>query len=373
MLELVLPGLVDPETRAIVEAGLAKGTAGDGFTNSPRRAAILRWFSWRRNGFALTKDAAILRRGAIWRELVVVPAARMQSVELSQGPIYRALRLGRVQAHTVAGPISARLGALDVGDASDFFRELSADRRRGGRRRPIASLAVGRVTPAQRSGRLGIGIVGAGQVGPVLGAALGGAGHAIVGINAVSQAARDRADAILPGVPVLDVPAIIERSELVLLAVPGDQLADLVAGLAATGAWQPGQLVAHTAPGFGTAVLAPALAAGAIPLAISPAMAFTGTSIDLIRLRESLVRGHRARSRAADRAGARRRDGRASRSSIAEADRAAYADALAAAASFSTAIVAQAAGALRDLGVDESRPGARTARALGGRERARRG
>ncbi len=125
VLELVLPGLVDPETRAIVEAGLAKGTAGDGFTNSPRRAAILRWFSWRRNGFSLTKDAAILRRGAIWRELVVVPAARMQSVEVSQGPVYRALRLGRVQAHTVAGPISARLGALDVGDASDFFRELS--------------------------------------------------------------------------------------------------------------------------------------------------------------------------------------------------------------------------------------------------------
>ena len=37
------------------------------------------------------------------------------------------MRLGRVHAHTVAGPISARLGALDVGDASAFFRELSAE------------------------------------------------------------------------------------------------------------------------------------------------------------------------------------------------------------------------------------------------------
>ncbi len=125
VLELVLPGLVENGTRAIIEAGLAKATDGDGFTNSPRRAAILRWFSWRRNGFALTPDAAILRRGAIWRELVVVPAARMQSVSVSQGPLYRALRLGRVNAHTVAGPISARLGALDVGDASAFFRDLS--------------------------------------------------------------------------------------------------------------------------------------------------------------------------------------------------------------------------------------------------------
>jgi predicted short-subunit dehydrogenase-like oxidoreductase (DUF2520 family) len=208
------------------------------------------------------------------------------------------------------------------------------------------------VTPAQRSGRLGIGIVGAGRVGPVLGAALGGAGHAIVGINAVSQAARDRVDAILPGVPVLDVPAIVERSELVLLAVPGDQLADLVAGLAATGAWQPGQLVAHTAPGFGTAVLAPALAAGAIPLAISPAMAFTGTSIDLIRLRESWC-AVTAPGPVLPIAQALVVEMGAEPVVIAESDRAAYADALAAAASFSTAIVAQAAGALRDLGVED--------------------
>jgi putative membrane protein len=125
VLELVLPGLVNERTKLIVEAGLAKASEGDGFTNSPRRAAILRWFSWRRNGFALTPDAAILRRGAIWRELVVVPAARLQSISVSQGPVYRAMRLGRVHAHTVSGPISAGLGALDVADVETFFRELS--------------------------------------------------------------------------------------------------------------------------------------------------------------------------------------------------------------------------------------------------------
>jgi putative membrane protein len=125
VLELVLPGLVDGETRAIVEAGLARAAAGDGYTTSPRRAAVLRWFSWRRNGFALRPDAVILRRGAIWRELVVVPAARMQSVSLRQGPLQRALRLAGVHVHTVAGPISARLGALDAGDASGFFRDVA--------------------------------------------------------------------------------------------------------------------------------------------------------------------------------------------------------------------------------------------------------
>ncbi len=47
--------------------------------------------------------------------------------------------------------------------------------------------------------RLGVGIIGAGRVGPVIGAALAGAGHALVGITAGSD--RDRVEAILPGVP----------------------------------------------------------------------------------------------------------------------------------------------------------------------------
>src|SRR5690606_25300694 len=86
VLELVLPGLVDEQTRAVIGAGLAKASPDDGYTTSPRRGAVLRWFSWRRNGFALRPDAVVLRRGAIWRELVVVPAARMQSVSVDQGP-----------------------------------------------------------------------------------------------------------------------------------------------------------------------------------------------------------------------------------------------------------------------------------------------
>jgi predicted short-subunit dehydrogenase-like oxidoreductase (DUF2520 family) len=207
------------------------------------------------------------------------------------------------------------------------------------------------VTPAERSGRLGVGIVGAGRVGPVIGAALGGAGHAVVGISAVSQEARDRADAMLPGVPVLDVPTIVERSELVVLAVPAEQLADLVAGLAATGAWQPGQLVAHTAPGLGTAVLAPALAAGAIPLAISPAMAFTGTSLDLVRLRESWC-AVTAPGPVLPIAQALVVEMGAEPVVVADADRAAYAQALDAAAGFSTAVVAESAQALRALGIE---------------------
>ncbi|WP_323959971.1 DUF2520 domain-containing protein [Arthrobacter sp. JZ12] len=136
----------------------------------------------------------------------------------------------------------------------------------------------------RKPGRLGVGVIGAGRVGAVLGAALRAAEHAVVGVSAVSEASRERAENLLPGVPVLEIPQIVERSELVLIAVPDDALPDLVAGLAAVGAWQPGQLVAHTSGRFGTAVLDPARKQGAIPLALHPAMTFTGLSLDLTRL-----------------------------------------------------------------------------------------
>lgn len=201
------------------------------------------------------------------------------------------------------------------------------------------------------SGRLGIGIVGAGRVGPVLGAALAGAGHAIVGITAISAASIDRAEAMLPDVPFLTVPEVIERSELVILAVPESELESLVAGLAATGAWQPGQLVLHTAPGVGIAVLAPAMAAGAIPLAVNPAMVFTGTSIDLVRLRESFC-AVTAPTPVLPIGQALVVEMGAEPVIIAEEDRAAWGEAVSTATSFSSAIVGQAVGLLNGIGVD---------------------
>lgn len=137
---------------------------------------------------------------------------------------------------------------------------------------------------SRRPGRLGVGVVGTGRVGAVLGSALRAAGHAVVGVSAVSAASRERAEVMLPGVPVLAVPDVVERAELVLLTVPDDALPGLVEGLAATGAWQPGQLVVHTSGRFGWRVLAPATSHGAIPLSLHPAMTFTGTSLDLVRL-----------------------------------------------------------------------------------------
>jgi predicted short-subunit dehydrogenase-like oxidoreductase (DUF2520 family) len=206
-----------------------------------------------------------------------------------------------------------------------------------------------------RGPSLGVGIIGAGRVGPVLGAALAGAGHAIVGIAAVSEASRERAGAILPAVPILEIPDLVERSELVILAVPGSELASLVAGLAAIGAWQPGQLVLHTSPDFGYGVLAPATAAGAIPLAVHPAMVFTGTSLDISRLRESYC-AVTAPAPVLPIGQALVVEMGAEPVVIAEADRPIYAEAIATATSFSASIVGQAVGLLASLGIES--PGA---------------
>ncbi len=204
----------------------------------------------------------------------------------------------------------------------------------------------------ERSGRLGIGIVGAGHVGPVLGAALAGAGHAVVGISAISESSRERAEVMLPGAPILPVPELIERSELVILAVPAAELAALVAGLAATGAWQPGQLVMHTAAEFGTEVLAPATAAGAIPLAIHPAMVFSGTSMDLARLTSSYF-AVTAPTPVQPIGQALVVEMGGEPILIAETDRRAYAEAIATASSFSSAIVDQATGILASIGIEQ--------------------
>jgi predicted short-subunit dehydrogenase-like oxidoreductase (DUF2520 family) len=132
--------------------------------------------------------------------------------------------------------------------------------------------------------------------------------------------------------------------------VPESELAGLVSGLAATGAWQPGQLVVHTAPSFGTGVLAPAAASGAIPLAIHPAMAFTGTSIDLVRLRESFCAVTSA-SVVQPIGMALVVEMGAEPVLIDEGDRAAYAEAIAIATSFSAAIIGQATELLSGIGI----------------------
>lgn len=138
--------------------------------------------------------------------------------------------------------------------------------------------------PPGHPARLTVGVVGAGRVGAVLGAALQRAGHRVVAASAVSDASLTRVDVLLPDTPVLPPPDVLARCELALLTVPDDALPGLVDGLVAAAAVRPGQLLVHTSGRYGVGVLDPATRQGALPLALHPAMTFTGRSEDLTRL-----------------------------------------------------------------------------------------
>jgi predicted short-subunit dehydrogenase-like oxidoreductase (DUF2520 family) len=125
-----------------------------------------------------------------------------------------------------------------------------------------------------------VGVVGAGRVGAVLGAALDAAGHRVVAAAAVSAASRGRAARLLPNAAILPADDVARAAtDLLLLAVPDDALAGVVSGLAKTGALTGGQIVAHTSGAHGLAVLG-----GVDGMALHPAMTFTGEKSDLDRL-----------------------------------------------------------------------------------------
>jgi predicted short-subunit dehydrogenase-like oxidoreductase (DUF2520 family) len=132
--------------------------------------------------------------------------------------------------------------------------------------------------------RLRVGVIGAGRVGAVLAAALRSAGHEIVAVAGESDASRSRISALLPDVDVEKPTAVARRSDLLLLTVPDDMLPNVVSMLSASGAIHPGQYVVHTSGRHGLAVLDQASLVGARPVALHPAMTFTGTEVDLPRL-----------------------------------------------------------------------------------------
>ncbi|WP_172832432.1 NAD(P)-binding domain-containing protein, partial [Mycobacterium asiaticum] len=135
-----------------------------------------------------------------------------------------------------------------------------------------------------RPARLKVGIVSAGRVGTALGVALERADHVVVACSAISHASLQWAQRRLPDTPVLPPPDVAVGAELLLLAVPDSELAGLVAGLAATSAVRPGTIVVHTSGANGVSVLAPLTEQGCMPLAIHPAMTFTGADEDIARL-----------------------------------------------------------------------------------------
>jgi predicted short-subunit dehydrogenase-like oxidoreductase (DUF2520 family) len=128
-----------------------------------------------------------------------------------------------------------------------------------------------------------VGIVGFGRVGAAFAAGLKACGHPLAGVTARGEATRDRIDAIVPGTPILDPADVVARADITFLTVPDDAVPRLAADLAPVVV--PGRIVAHACGVAGLGVLDPVRAAGAVPMAIHPVMAFTGSSLDVGRMR----------------------------------------------------------------------------------------
>lgn len=199
-----------------------------------------------------------------------------------------------------------------------------------------------------KQGRLNIGIVGNDMVGIALATALQEAGHLVVAMPLISS--QDKLELLFPTAKQMAAEQILIAADLVILAVADDMIIATVSELALSKSWRQGQLVVHLAAGFGHEALEEATVSGAIALAIHPAMHFTGTSLDLRRMKESYF-AVSAPQIALPIAQALVIEMGAEPIIIEPAQRASYAEAIEVASNFSALIVNQAIGLLTQAGV----------------------
>jgi len=193
-----------------------------------------------------------------------------------------------------------------------------------------------------------VGVIGTGRVGAVLAAQLRAAGHDLVAVSGASPASRLRIDTLLPGVHVTSPAEVVRLADLVIVAVPDDALIAVAEQLASQ--IRPGQVFAHTSGRHGLEALAALARAGGRPIALHPAMTFTGTAIDLDRhpvfgLTAGRDERELAESLVADLGG--------TAMWVAEADRTLYHAALAHGANHLVTLVAQSLELLRDTGAED--------------------
>jgi predicted short-subunit dehydrogenase-like oxidoreductase (DUF2520 family) len=200
--------------------------------------------------------------------------------------------------------------------------------------------------------RLKIGLIGDEIAGIVLAKAWAGVGHDVVGAYLTTEASAERADALLPGIKLLDMARVAETAELLLLALEDSSIEPAVTSLAELGLLGPRKVLIHLSPRFGYGVMANAARVGALPIALTPLLTFTGTSLDLIALRSAMV-AITAPDLLLPIAQALAIELGAEPVVIQEQQREAFAEALAVAADFSTLVIQQAVGILRTAEVDQ--------------------
>ncbi|PZE77706.1 PH domain-containing protein [Curtobacterium sp. MCBD17_034] len=77
-------------------------------------------------GYALRDDDLVVRRGLMFQRFIAVPYGRMQLVDISRGPLGRALGLSDLRFVTAAASTNVRLPGLPEADADRLRDELVA-------------------------------------------------------------------------------------------------------------------------------------------------------------------------------------------------------------------------------------------------------
>ena len=139
-----------------------------------------------------------------------------------------------------------------------------------------------------KPGRMKVGSIGDALEGIVLVKALAGAGHTAEAIHLQAENSVERADSLLPQVEIVSMQEVIERCDLIIMAMSAEEIEEAVTGLAQLGYFSPGKIVMHCSAERGYSILASAARAGAIPIAMHPVVDFTGTSVDLLSLQDSV-------------------------------------------------------------------------------------
>jgi membrane protein YdbS with pleckstrin-like domain len=77
-------------------------------------------------GYAERDDDLLVRRGVMFRSLVVVPYGRMQFVDVGAGPLDRSLGIARVQLHTASPASDASIPGLPPERAAELRDRLAS-------------------------------------------------------------------------------------------------------------------------------------------------------------------------------------------------------------------------------------------------------
>jgi membrane protein YdbS with pleckstrin-like domain len=89
------------------------------------------WAAWlfgrqvRATGYAEREDDLLVRRGVMFRSIVVVPYGRMQFVDVQAGPLARLLGYSSVQLHTASPGSDAHIDGLVPDEASRLRDRLA--------------------------------------------------------------------------------------------------------------------------------------------------------------------------------------------------------------------------------------------------------